>query len=140
MRGLLDGHVWLSRRLAEKGHFPAVDVLRSISRLMNEISEPEHKQGAQLLRRLLAVLHENEDLLAIGAYRKGTNREIDVAVAMREEIHALLKQEMDERMSLEEVRTTLTQLAHKCKQLLTGNGVAATQPEPDAATSRATES
>jgi len=140
MRGLLDGHVWLSRRLAEKGHFPAVDVLRSISRLMNEISEPEHKQGAQLLRRLLAVLHENEDLLAIGAYRKGTNREIDVAVAMREEIHALLKQQMDERMSLEEVRTTLTQLAHKCKQLLTGNGVTATQSEPDAATSRATES
>ena len=59
---------------------------------------------------------------------------------MREEIHALLKQEMDERMSLEEVRTTLTQLAHKCKQLLTGNGVTATQSEPDAATSRATES
>ncbi len=140
MRGLLDGHVWLSRRLAEKGHFPAVDVLRSISRLMNEISEPEHKQGAQLLRRLLAVLHENEDLLAIGAYRKGTNREIDVAVAMREEIHALLKQQMDERISLEEVRTTLTQLAHKCKQLLSGNVVAATQSEPDAATSRATES
>ncbi len=140
MRGLLDGHVWLTRRLAEKGHFPAVDVLRSISRLMNEISEPEHNQGAQLLRRLLAVLHENEDLLAIGAYRKGTNREIDVAVAMREEIHALLKQEMDERMSLEEVRTTLTQLAHKCKQLLSGNAVAATQSEPEAATSRATES
>lgn len=140
MRGLLDGHVWLTRRLAEKGHFPAVDVLRSISRLMNQISEPEHVQGAQLLRRLLAVLHENEDLLAIGAYRKGANREIDVAVAMREEIHALLKQEMDERMSLEEVRTTLTQLAHKCKQLLSGNAVAATQSEPEAATSRATES
>jgi flagellum-specific ATP synthase len=107
---------------------------------MDQISEPEHKQGAQLLRRLLAVLRENEDLLAIGAYRKGTNREIDVAVAMREEIHALLKQQMDERISLEEVTTTLTQLAHKCKQLLSGNAVAATQSEPDTATSRATES
>lgn len=140
MRGLLDGHVWLSRRLAEKGHYPAVDVLGSISRLMNQIAEPEHKEGAQVLRRLLAVLHENEDFLAIGAYRKGTNREIDVAVAMREEIHALLKQRLDEQMSLDEVRIALTQLAQKSGQLLSGAALGAPQQEivPAATNSNAT--
>ena len=118
MRGLLDGHVWLSRRLAEKGHFPAIDTLSSISRLMDEVTEPTVQQGAQLIRRLLAVLQENEDLLAIGAYRKGTNREIDVAIAMREEIHALLRQRVDEQLPLDEVQNTLLNLAQKCAQLL----------------------
>jgi flagellum-specific ATP synthase len=125
MRGLLDGHVWLSRRLAEKGHFPAVDVLRSISRLMNEVADPEHKQSAQLIRRLLAVLHENEDLLAIGAYRKGTNREVDVAVTMREPIHDLLRQQMDEQLPLPEVLTSMNRLAQKCAQLLSPTPIAA---------------
>jgi flagellum-specific ATP synthase len=138
MRGLLDGHVWLSRRLAEKGHFPAVDVLSSISRLMNEITEPEHQQGAQLLRRLLSVLQENDDLLAIGAYRKGTNREIDVAVAMRDEINALLKQRIDEEITLEEVQPAVVQLASKCEQLLSNNFAGGAQPEA-AAESNTTE-
>lgn len=124
MRGLLDGHVWLSRRLAEKGHFPAVDVLRSISRLMNEVADPQHKQSAQLIRRLLAVLHENEDLLAIGAYRKGTNREIDVAVSMRESIHELLRQQITEHLPLPELLAALNRMAQKCVQLLSPTPVA----------------
>jgi len=139
MRGLLDGHVWLSRRLAEKGHFPAIDVLRSISRLTNEITDPAVQQSAQLLRRLLAVLQENEDLLAIGAYRKGTNREIDVAVAIREEINALLKQQINEHKPLEDVQATLVQLAQKCAQLLSNNVVGKAQQEPEATTPTASE-
>lgn len=135
MRGLLDGHVWLSRRLAEKGHFPAVDVLRSISRLMNEVADPEHKQSAQLIRRMLAVLHENEDLLAIGAYRKGTNREIDVAVTMREPIHDLLRQQMEKHLPLPEVLSELNRLAQKCAQLLSPAPVAAV-PNPTDATEK----
>jgi flagellum-specific ATP synthase len=115
----------LSRRLAEKGHFPAVDVLRSISRLMNEVADAEHKQSAQLVRRLLAVLHENDDLLAIGAYRKGTNREIDVAVTMREPIHELLRQKIEEQLPLPEVLAALNRLAQKCAQLLSPTPVAA---------------
>jgi len=118
MRGLLDGHVWLSRRLAERGHFPAIDILKSISRLMNDISSPAEKQAAQVIRQLLAVLQENEDLLSIGAYRQGTNRELDVAVAMKEEIHALLRQQVDEHTNITDVRTAVKQLAQKCAQLL----------------------
>lgn len=118
MRGLLDGHVWLSRRLAERGHFPAIDILRSISRLMNDISSPAEVQAARVLRQLLAVLHENEDLLSIGAYRQGNNRELDVAVAMKPKIHDLLQQAVDQQSHLDEVRTQLVVLAQACTQQL----------------------
>jgi len=118
MRGLLDGHVWLSRRLAERGHFPAIDVLRSISRLMNDISSPAEKQAAQVLRQMLAVLQENEDLLSIGAYRQGTNRELDIAVIMKDEINTLLRQQVEEQTNLKEVRNSVLQLAQKCAQQL----------------------
>ena len=95
MRGLLDGHVWLSRKLASRGHYPAVDVLSSISRLMNDITTAEHRNAALMLRRLLAAYAEHEDLLSIGAYRRGTNRTVDAAVEMREMIEALFCQQDD---------------------------------------------
>jgi len=125
MRGLLDGHVWLSRRLAERGHYPAIDVLRSISRLMNDISSTAEKQAAQVLRKLLAVLHENEDLLSIGAYRPGTNRELDVAVAMRSQFNALLQQQVDEQVPFDEIRAAVSLLAQQCAQQLSGVTAAA---------------
>ncbi|QEG33053.1 FliI/YscN family ATPase [Bythopirellula goksoeyrii] len=114
MRGLLDGHVWLSRRLAERGHFPAIDVLRSISRLMTDITPRDYQQSVRTLRQLLSLLHDNEDLLSIGAYRKGTNRELDVAVAMKEAIHELLRQTVDTHQSLAEVQGAVTALAQTC--------------------------
>ena len=107
------------RRLAERGHFPAIDVLRSISRLMNDISSPAEQQATQMLRRLLATLQENEDLLSIGAYRQGANRELDVAVAMRDEIYTLFRQQVDQHSDFAEVRTAVVQLAQKCAQQLT---------------------
>src|SRR5690606_25739952 len=90
VRGLLDGHVWLSRKLAGRGHYPAIDVLASISRLMNDIVPSSHREAALTVRRLLSVYAENEDLLSIGAYRRGSNRTLDTAVEMREAIDGLL--------------------------------------------------
>ena len=116
MRGLLDGHIWLARELAERGHYPAIDILRSISRLIGDIATAEHLQAAQVLRRLLAALSKNEDLLSIGAYRKGSNPELDVAVALQPEIEKFLRQEVREKTSLEEVRQALCQLAARCGQ------------------------
>lgn len=118
MRGLLDGHVWLSRRLAERGHYPAIDILSSISRLMNDISSPEELQAARTIRQLLAVLQENEDLISIGAYRQGSNRELDVAVAMKSMIDELLQQQVDQQTGMDEVRATLVKLGQVCRQQL----------------------
>lgn len=97
MRGLLDGHVWLSRKLAAEGHYPAIDVLQSISRLMNEVSSPEQQAAAQTVRRLLAAYAEHEDLISIGAYRKGSNPLVDAAIAAREPINDFLRQAVNDR-------------------------------------------
>ena len=101
MRGLLDGHVWLSRKLAARGHYPAIDVLSSISRLMKDITTPEHRAAAQTIRQLLAAYAEHEDLLSIGAYRRGSNRTVDAAVDMREAIDGLLRQAVDQALPFE---------------------------------------
>ena len=132
VRGLLDGHVWLSRQLAERGHFPAINVLASISRLMNEISKPVEKESAQVIRQLLAVLQENEDLLSIGAYRQGTNRLLDVAVTMRDEINNLLRQQIDETQPLDQIKQSLIQLAQRCQQQLSAGANIATTNTPPA--------
>ncbi|HEX6963158.1 MAG TPA: EscN/YscN/HrcN family type III secretion system ATPase, partial [Lacipirellula sp.] len=118
VRGLLDGHVWLSRRIAERGHYPAIDVLRSISRLASELSGPEEKKARQIIRELLAAYAENEDLINIGAYRKGANRTLDAAVEMRDEINRLLRQQTDERAEIDQVRKDLIALANKCQSRL----------------------
>ncbi|MGL4514216.1 MAG: FliI/YscN family ATPase [Lacipirellulaceae bacterium] len=113
MRGLLDGHIWLSRKLAARGQFPAIDVGDSISRLMSEVAPPEQRTAAQMVRRLIATLAENEDLISIGAYRRGANPVIDAAIEFRGEIEAFLRQSVDERADLNATRKQLTALADK---------------------------
>jgi flagellum-specific ATP synthase len=120
MRGLLDGHVWLTRRLAERGHYPAIDVLRSISRLANDLSTPDDKKARQIVRELLATYAENEDLVTIGAYRKGANRTLDAAVEMRDPINNHLRQAVEERVEFDAVRRDLVALAAQCQLRLTG--------------------
>ncbi len=97
VRGLLDGHIVLSRQLAAKGHYPAIDVLQSISRLAGRLVEPEHAAAAQRVRELLAVYHQAEDLIDVGAYRSGTTPAIDAALRWIEPIWGFLRQARQER-------------------------------------------
>src|SRR5439155_24062181 len=81
VRGILDGHVVLSRTLAERGHFPAIDVLQSLSRVMGNVTDAPHQRAAARLRELLATYERQRDLILLGAYRAGTDRATDEAIA-----------------------------------------------------------
>jgi flagellum-specific ATP synthase len=115
VRGLLDGHIVLSRRLASQAHWPAIDVLESISRLFPDITPPEQQAAAQTIRELLAAYREHEDLISIGAYRSGANPTVDAAIAMREEIYRYLRQAIEERSSVANARAELLKLAERCQ-------------------------
>jgi flagellum-specific ATP synthase len=95
-RSILDGHVVLTRSLAHAGHYPAIDVLQSVSRLVGEIVSDEVVQAGQRLRAALAVLREKEDLVSIGAYRPGSDPALDAALAYRHEIEGFLRQPVHE--------------------------------------------
>jgi flagellum-specific ATP synthase len=110
VRGLLDGHVWLARKLASRGHYPAVDVLESLSRLMPEVTPAEHREAAVLVRELLSAHRDHEDLISIGAYRKGSNPRVDLAIGLDEAIGAYLRQPVEKPSTLDEARTGLVQI------------------------------
>jgi flagellum-specific ATP synthase len=101
-RSILDGHIVLSRDLASQGHYPAIDVLGSISRVMCDIVDSEHKKAAENVKAIMAVYRKAEDLINIGAYVSGSNPKIDQAIKMIEKINGFLKQGMDESVSLQE--------------------------------------
>jgi flagellum-specific ATP synthase len=113
VRGLLDGHTWLSRKLAARGHYPAIDVLESISRLMNDITPAEHRAAAQALREVMAAYRDHEDLVSIGAYRRGSNRHVDLALEMQSEINGFLRQAIDERSTVEHAAGHLLRLQQR---------------------------
>lgn len=102
VRSILDGHIVLSRDLAAKGHFPAIDILQSVSRVMPDIVEPDHLMASRFLLELMAVYRDTEDLLNLGAYRPGANPRIDLAVGMMDSITSLLRQNIHERAGLAE--------------------------------------
>jgi len=113
VRGLLDGHLWLSRKLSTRGHYPAIDPIESISRLMPDICDPEHLKAARTMRRLLGIYLDNEDLISIGAYRTGSNPEIDHAIKMKPLIDQFLQQDVADRAILSET-------VQKIKELMLG--------------------
>jgi flagellum-specific ATP synthase len=102
VRSILDGHIVLSRDLAARGHYPAVDALASASRVMSAVVSDEHQALALKVRGLIADYREAEDLINIGAYQPGSNVMIDEAIARKSAIDAVLKQSMNSRVSLEE--------------------------------------
>lgn len=99
VRGILDGHIWLSRDLAARGHYPAIEIGRSVSRVMGQVTNREQRTAAQKLRETLAVYKEAEDLINIGAYQEGTNPRIDHARQMIEPVRAFLQQGVHEHMT-----------------------------------------
>lgn len=111
MRGILDGHIWLSRDLANRSHFPAVSVLDSISRVMADVTDDEVGTAARSIRRVLATWVDIEDLVNIGAYAAGTNVEFDVAVRCKPRIDEFLQQSMQEAAAWSETRDRLLTLA-----------------------------
>ncbi len=133
VRGLLDGHTWLSRPIAMRGHYPAIDVLDSISRLMVDVAEEEQLQAATAIRELLAAYRNHEDLLSIGAYRAGSNPVVDAAVDLLPAIQAFLKQRIDEPADPNSVRTALLKLGDQCRR---HRGGPAATPPPTSAQNR----
>lgn len=99
VRGILDGHIVLNRNLANKGHFPAIDVLASVSRVMKEIVPEEHQAASQFLNRLLSIYKDSEDLINIGAYQRGSNPEIDLSLEYIQAIWDYTRQSVDEKVT-----------------------------------------
>jgi flagellum-specific ATP synthase len=93
VRAILDGHIQLSRSLGAAGHYPAIDILNSVSRLATRISQPEQRLAAQRIREALSVLERSEDLINLGAYVSGSNQKLDSAIRLREQIEGFLKQD-----------------------------------------------
>lgn len=113
VRGILDGHILLSRDLAHKNHYPAVDVLGSVSRVMTEIVEQNHKEAAGKLRNLLAVYNKNADLINIGAYVKGSDVHVDKAISLIDEINEFLKQATSDKADFDQTIQRLIEISNK---------------------------
>lgn len=111
VRGILDGHIVLSRALANAGHYPAIDLLHSVSRLAPRLATPRQREAANRLREALAVLHASEDLVRIGAYAAGANPQLDAALRLENDLKQFLRQRPDERDPFEVVEARMAALA-----------------------------
>ncbi len=117
IRGVLDGHLWLSRDLANRGHYPAVSVLDSISRVMVDVVDDSHRDAAMTVRRVLAVWQDIEDLVNVGAYAPGSNPDFDVAVKMKPAIDEFLTQAIRERADMVTSRDAILSLADEIERV-----------------------
>ncbi|MDD3237628.1 MAG: FliI/YscN family ATPase [Candidatus Gastranaerophilales bacterium] len=107
VRGIVDGHIFLSRKVAEMNHYPAIDVLGSISRLFTEICTPEHKAAAAKMRTLLALYRENKDLIDVGMYTPGSNPRLDIAIELMPQINGFLQQKVSDSVNMQNTINTL---------------------------------
>ena len=110
VRGIVDGHIFLSRKVAEMNHYPAIDVLGSISRLMSSIVPEEHKEAAAKMRTIMSLYRENKDLIDVGMYQPGTNPRLDTAIEMMPKINAFLQQRTSDIVSMDTTIGTLVEM------------------------------
>lgn len=115
VRGISDGHIVLSRQLAARNHYPAIDVLASISRVMPKVATKEHKIVASHLRDLLAAYKESEDLITVGAYARGSNPKVDKAIVIYDDLINLLRQQVDEAYTIGELFDRMLEIARKAE-------------------------
>ena len=115
VRGISDGHIVLSRQLAAKNHYPAIDVLSSISRVMTKVATKEHKIVASHLRDLLASYKESEDLITVGAYARGSNPKVDKAISIYDDLTNLLRQQVEESSTIDELFDRMLEIARKAE-------------------------
>jgi len=107
VRGITDGHIFLSRKVAEMNHYPAIDVLGSISRLFTAITSRPQQDAAAKLRKIMALYRENKDLIDVGMYQPGTNPKLDIAIEMMPQVNAFLQQKTTDSVSMESTINTL---------------------------------
>jgi flagellar biosynthesis/type III secretory pathway ATPase len=119
-RSILDGHIVLSRKLAQAKHFPAVDVLESVSRVRDQVTSPDDLEAANGLLQLEALYRAQEDLVTVGAYKGGTDRQLDTAIEIRPALLELLRQRPSERGLLGDTRSRIRALAGRARQRLEG--------------------
>jgi FliI/YscN family ATPase len=110
-RGILDGHIVLSRHLGAAGHYPAIDVLSSISRVASHVAPPEHLKAAAKVREAMASYQQSEDLISLGAYISGTNAKLDASIRARERIIGFLRQRPDESNPMQATVNSMTEIA-----------------------------
>jgi len=110
-RSILDGHIVLSRRIATRGHYPAIDVLESVSRLRSEVAKKQQLKDSASILEMMAFYRENEDLINIGAYAKGSNPKVDKAIAMQDQINQFLRQSVEEKSTIDMTGKKLADLA-----------------------------
>jgi len=110
VRGIVDGHIFLSRKVAESNHYPAIDVLGSISRLMSAICSPEHKSAGGKMRALLSLYRENKDLIDVGMYQPGSNPKLDIAIEMMPQINAFLQQRTSDSVNMQSTINTIVEM------------------------------
>ncbi len=115
VRGISDGHIILSRQLAARNHYPAIDILGSISRVMPRVTTKEHKIVASHLRDLLAAYKESEDLITVGAYARGSNPKVDKAISIYDDLTNLLRQQVEEAFTIEELFDRMLDIARKAE-------------------------
>lgn len=121
-RGILDGHIILSRKLAQRSHFPAIDVMDSVSRVADDVSDAEQIKARQHILRLLAIYRDVEDLVQIGAYARGSNPEGDIAIDLHAQISELLRQGKGDATPFDQARAALLRLATTAAELRKNKG------------------
>lgn len=110
VRGIVDGHIFLSRKVAEMNHYPAIDVLGSVSRLFTEICDQEHMDATAKMRKMLAMYRENKDLIDVGMYQPGANPQLDLAIQMMPSINAFLQQRTADSVNMDGTINTLKEM------------------------------